>query len=49
MRQSKGHRALLDHDDIEIVTATTGAEALTLMGKTNCDCVVLGSLPDMSG
>jgi CheY-like chemotaxis protein/signal transduction histidine kinase/HAMP domain-containing protein len=42
--------ALLDHDDIEIVTATTGAEALTLMGKTTCDCVVLDlSLPDMSG
>jgi CheY-like chemotaxis protein/HAMP domain-containing protein len=42
--------ALLDHDDIEIVTATTGAEALTLMSKTTCDCVVLDlSLPDMSG
>ncbi len=42
--------ALLDYNDIEIVTATTGAQALTLMGKTTCDCVVLDlSLPDMSG
>ncbi len=48
--EQKSIGALLDHDDIEIVTATTGAEALTLMGKTNCDCVVLDlSLPDMSG
>jgi HAMP domain-containing protein/signal transduction histidine kinase/DNA-binding response OmpR family regulator len=42
--------ALLDYNDIEIVTATTGAQALTLMSKTTCDCVVLDlSLPDMSG
>jgi CheY-like chemotaxis protein len=48
--EQKSIGALLDHDDIEIVTATTGAQALTLMGKTNCDCVVLDlSLPDMSG
>jgi len=48
--EQKSIGALLDHDDIEIVTATTGAEALTLMSKTNCDCVVLDlSLPDMSG
>jgi len=48
--EQKSIGALLDHDDIEIVTATTGAEALTLMGTTNCDCVVLDlSLPDMSG
>jgi HAMP domain-containing protein/CheY-like chemotaxis protein/signal transduction histidine kinase len=48
--EQKSIGALLDHNDIEIVTATTGAEALTLMGKTNCDCVVLDlSLPDMSG
>jgi HAMP domain-containing protein/signal transduction histidine kinase/DNA-binding response OmpR family regulator len=48
--EQKSIGALLDHDDIEIVTATTGAEALTLMSKSNCDCVVLDlSLPDMSG
>jgi HAMP domain-containing protein/CheY-like chemotaxis protein/signal transduction histidine kinase len=48
--EQKSIGALLDHSDIEIVTATTGAEALTLMGQTNCDCVVLDlSLPDMSG
>jgi len=48
--EQKSIGALLDYDDIEIVTATTGAEALKLMGKTTCDCVVLDlSLPDMSG
>ncbi|HEX3651920.1 MAG TPA: HAMP domain-containing protein [Rhizomicrobium sp.] len=42
--------ALLGHDDIEILTASTGREALTLLGDTICDCVVLDlSLPDMSG
>jgi len=48
--EQKSIGALLDHNDIEIVTASTGAEALTLMGKSTCDCVVLDlSLPDMSG
>ncbi len=42
--------ALLGHDDIEIVVANTGAEALTIMREHACDCVVLDlRLPDMSG
>jgi CheY-like chemotaxis protein/signal transduction histidine kinase len=41
---------LLGHDDIEIVTAGTGAEALAIMREMPCDCVVLDlRLPDMSG
>jgi HAMP domain-containing protein/signal transduction histidine kinase/DNA-binding response OmpR family regulator len=41
---------LLGHKDIEIVTATTGAEALEAMRGTEIDCVVLDlRLPDMSG
>jgi CheY-like chemotaxis protein len=41
---------LLGHKDIEIVTATTGAEALEAMRHTEIDCVVLDlRLPDMSG
>jgi CheY-like chemotaxis protein len=41
---------LLGHKDIEIVTATTGAEALETMRNTEIDCVVLDlRLPDMSG
>jgi CheY-like chemotaxis protein/signal transduction histidine kinase/HAMP domain-containing protein len=42
--------ALLGHDDIEIVNAATGSDALTAMREQNCDCVVLDlRLPDMSG
>ncbi|MDB5578847.1 MAG: hybrid sensor histidine kinase/response regulator, partial [Bradyrhizobium sp.] len=42
--------ALLDHDDIEIVTAGTGAGALSTLRENPCDCVVLDlRLPDMSG
>jgi HAMP domain-containing protein/signal transduction histidine kinase/DNA-binding response OmpR family regulator len=42
--------ALLGHDDIEILNASTGAEALTALRETPCDCVVLDlRLPDMSG
>jgi len=42
--------ALLDHDDIEIVTAGTGADALSTLRENPCDCVVLDlRLPDMSG
>jgi HAMP domain-containing protein/CheY-like chemotaxis protein/signal transduction histidine kinase len=42
--------ALLGHDDIEIVTAGTGSEALTVLRQEPCDCVVLDlRLPDMSG
>jgi HAMP domain-containing protein/CheY-like chemotaxis protein/signal transduction histidine kinase len=41
---------LLGHDDIEIVSAGTGGEALDIMRKGPCDCVVLDlRLPDMSG
>ncbi len=43
-------RELLGHDDIEIVNASTGDEALSLMKNQICDCVVLDlRLPDMSG
>jgi CheY-like chemotaxis protein len=41
---------LLGHDDIEIVTADTGAAALEALRDHACDCVVLDlKLPDMSG
>jgi CheY-like chemotaxis protein/signal transduction histidine kinase len=43
-------RELLDHQDIEIVTTDTGAEALSMLRNSPCDCVVLDlRLPDMSG
>ncbi len=42
--------ALLGHDDIDIVTAGTGAEALAILQQQTVDCVVLDlKLPDMSG
>jgi CheY-like chemotaxis protein len=45
-----GITALLGHDDIDIVTATTGAEALAALDERDFDCVVLDlRLPDMSG
>jgi CheY-like chemotaxis protein len=41
---------LLSHDDVEIVGAGTGAEALAAMRRQPCDCVVLDlRLPDISG
>jgi CheY-like chemotaxis protein/HAMP domain-containing protein len=43
-------RELLGHDDIEIVSATTGEEALTILKEQQIDCVVLDlRLPDISG
>ena len=42
--------ALLGHDDIEIVNASTGGDALNALRDSPCDCVVLDlKLPDMSG
>jgi HAMP domain-containing protein/CheY-like chemotaxis protein/signal transduction histidine kinase len=42
--------ALLGHDDIEIVTAGTGAEALEILRDRGADCIVLDlRLPDISG
>ena len=42
--------ALLDHDDIEILTVGTGRDALAALREQTCDCVVLDlRLPDMSG
>jgi HAMP domain-containing protein/CheY-like chemotaxis protein/signal transduction histidine kinase len=43
-------RELLGYEDIEVVAATTGNEALELVTKEQFDCVVLDlRLPDMSG
>jgi CheY-like chemotaxis protein/HAMP domain-containing protein/signal transduction histidine kinase len=43
-------KELLGHDDIEIVTTGTGAEALSTLRENPCDCVVLDlRLPDMTG
>jgi HAMP domain-containing protein/signal transduction histidine kinase/DNA-binding response OmpR family regulator len=42
--------ALLGYDDIEIVTAATGGEALELLNEGTIDCMVLDlRLPDMTG
>jgi CheY-like chemotaxis protein len=42
--------ALLEHNDIEIVSAGTGASALDLLREKSADCVVLDlRLPDISG
>src|SRR5579872_5885254 len=43
-------KELLGHDDVEIVTADTGARALQTLRQDPYDCVVLDlRLPDMSG
>ncbi|TMJ43620.1 MAG: response regulator, partial [Alphaproteobacteria bacterium] len=48
--EQKSIAELLGHDDIEIVPAGTGAEALRVLRAQPCDCVVLDlRLPDMSG
>ena len=45
-----GIRELLGYDDIDIVTAGSGSDALTILRDNPCDCVVLDlRLPDMSG
>jgi CheY-like chemotaxis protein len=45
-----GITELLEHDDIDIVTAGTGAEALAAIREQTIDCVVLDlRLPDISG
>jgi len=41
---------LLGHGDIEIVAVASGAEALTVLARQPCDCMVLDlRLPDMTG
>jgi HAMP domain-containing protein/CheY-like chemotaxis protein/signal transduction histidine kinase len=48
--EQKSIAELLGYDDIEIVTAGTGSEALSMLREDACDCVVLDlRLPDMSG
>jgi len=43
-------RELLGHDDIDVIVAATGGEALELVESDTFDCVVLDlRLPDMSG
>ena len=43
-------RELLGYDDIDVIVAATGAEALELVGQESFDCVVLDlRLPDMTG
>jgi CheY-like chemotaxis protein len=45
-----GVTELLGHDDIDIITAETGAGAISYMRQEPVDCVVLDlRLPDMSG
>ncbi len=41
---------LIQHDDIEVASVGTGAEALATLARTQVDCCVLDlALPDMSG
>jgi CheY-like chemotaxis protein len=48
--EQKSIAELLGYDDIEIVATGSGTEALNLLRRDPCDCVVLDlRLPDMSG
>jgi CheY-like chemotaxis protein len=50
VREQLSIAELLGHDDIDILTASTGHEALMRLHERQCDCVVLDlRLPDMSG
>jgi CheY-like chemotaxis protein len=43
-------RELLGYDDIDVIVASTGAEALKMVAEESFDCVVLDlRLPDMTG
>jgi CheY-like chemotaxis protein len=43
-------KELLGHDDIDVVTASNGADALQILKEQTIDCMVLDlRLPDMSG
>jgi CheY-like chemotaxis protein len=43
-------QTLLSGEDVKILTATAGQEALQLLHTTPCDCIILDlTLPDMSG
>jgi HAMP domain-containing protein/CheY-like chemotaxis protein len=43
-------KELLEHDDIDVVTASNGADALTALKEQQVDCMVLDlRLPDISG
>jgi len=48
--EQMGVAELLSHDDIEIIAAGTGSDALEVLRREPCDCVVLDlRLPDISG
>jgi signal transduction histidine kinase/CheY-like chemotaxis protein/CHASE3 domain sensor protein len=49
-RQGESIRALLNADDVEITLVQRAADALTHLGSTTFDCIVMDlNLPDMSG